>query len=199
MDLQALNSGPTPTQKIFLNPIVGTLTAGTVKSGPSLAPAVYSQYSQTSDVAVGNTVLGSISAGATHVGTLTIPPLPFGAVVKMTAYGITSTTTASANFALYIDGKQATAPTGSVGTPTIVASATRLTCYFTVKNPASSCDCFVDAYINGISNVDASDVQLNINYDNTVSHQFDLFASFSAAAVGNSFTCSSFFVELSNA
>lgn len=198
MDLEGLNSGPTPAQKNWLNPIVGTLTAAEVKSGPSLAPAITSQYSQTSSVVVSNTVLGSISAGATHVGTLTIPPLPFGAVVKMTAYGITATTGASANYALYIDGKQATSPCGSTDAPTIVASPTRLTCYFTVKDPASSCDAFVDAYINGVSSVDASDVQLDIDYDNTVSHQFDIFASFSAAAVGNSFSCSSFFVELSN-
>lgn len=198
MDLQALNTG-TPATKVWLNPVVNVLTANSVVSGPGSGPVTVGQYSQTSSVVVSNTVLGSISAGATHVGSLTIPPLPLGAVVKMTAYGVTSTTTASANFALYIDGKQATSPTGSTGTPTIAAAATRLTTYFTVKDPASSCDAFVDAYINGVSSVDASDVQLDIDYDNTMSHQFDLFASFSTGAVGNSFSCSSFFVELSNA
>jgi hypothetical protein len=197
-NLAQVTSG-TPQVKPWLDINAGTISAFSINAGPALGPVTTGQYSQTSSVVVSNTVLGSISAGATHVGSLTIPPLPKGTIVKMTAYGVTSTTTASANYALYIDGKQATSPTGSTGTPTIAAAATRLTCYFTVKDPASSCDAFVDAYINGVSNADASDVQLDIDYDNTVSHEFDIFASFSTAAVGNSFSCSSFFVELSNA
>lgn len=193
MDLASLNSG-IPATKTWLNPVVNVLTAATINSGPSLGPAVVSQYSQTSSIIVSNTVLGSISDTATFVGSLTVPPVPVGTIIKLKALGLSSVAAATVNFALYVDGKQATVPSGTTGTPTFTNAATEVESYISIKAAAVSAYC--GANISGVQPL--SNLQLAATYDHTQPHILDIFASFSAAAVGNSFTCASFFVELSN-
>lgn len=196
MDLQALNSG-TPITKNFLNPVCGKLTAGTVFSGPSPgSPVVTSQYSQISSVISSNTTLASFTDGAADfVGSLTIPILPPGSIVKIKAYGKAGLASGTINYSLYIDGKQATSPTQYAGfvdntVPTFVES------YISIKTN-NNATTFLAATMNGIFPFQA-DNQVAIAYDSTTTHQIDIFASFSVASVNNSFNCNGFFVELSS-
>lgn len=193
VDVNLFTNG-TPAEKPWLNITANSVSALKFNGGPSLLPTVYSQYSQTSSVIVSNTVLGSLTDGATSVGSLTIPPLNPGSVVKIKAYGLTSGSAASANWSLYVDGKQATVPT-DYGSLTETNAGTVIESFITIKSAQVSA--FLSATVN--NNPQHSNGQLNITWDPTVSHQVDIFAIFSAASSANSFTCSSFFVEISNA
>ena len=192
-DVSLLNTG-TPSGKLFLNPVVNILTANKVISGPSAGPVVTSQYSQTSTVTVTDTVLGSITDGATFVGSLTIPALPIGAVVKIKADGIASGSAASVNYALYIDGKQATVPT-SFGNFSSTNVGVLIDSYITIKS-ASTASLILNAQMSG--SAPNSNFQIAYAYDSTTSHQIDIFSNISAASLNNSFACGSFFVELSS-
>lgn len=195
MDLQALNSGPTPAQKEWLNPICGTVTGGVIKGGPSLGPAVYSQYSQTSTITVSNTVLGSLTDTATFVGSLTIPPLSVGTVVKIAASGAGSSNVGdSINFALYIDGKQATTPT-TFGANYGTNVATQINANVTIGSASPSANFMVVASGHSPN----GNFQPTITWNRAISHQIDIFMNANAADPSNGFVCSSFVVELSNA
>ena len=169
------------------------INADIINAGPSAGPVVTSQYSQTSTNFVVNTILGSLTDGATSIGSLTIPPLPLGSVVKITAFGEAAASSASVNYALYIDAKQSTAPTSIgafTGTNGVVIDS-----FITIKT-ASTASLMLRATMDP-SNV-GSNFQVTAPYDSTISHQIDIFANISAASANNSFSCGSFFVELSN-
>jgi hypothetical protein len=192
MDYQTLTA---PLPKPFLAQPLSwpVINANVINAGPLPGPVVVSQYSQTSSTFVVNTNLGSLTAGATSVGSLTIPPLPVGSVVKITAFGEAAANNDSVNYALYIDAKQATSPTAIgifTGTNGVVINS-----YITIKSPTTA-SIILNAQMNP-SNT-ASNFQIAAPYNSTISHQIDIFANIATPSANNSFTCGSFFVELSS-
>jgi hypothetical protein len=193
MDLGLFIEG-TPQQKPWLNITANSITALSVSGGPSLAPLTSGQYSQTSTVTVSNTLLASLSAGSTAVGSLTIPPLPVGSVVKIAASGAGgSTVGGSINYALYVDGKQATTTT-TFGANYGTNVATQINANVTIGSATASANFMVVASTHSSN----GNFQPTITWDRTISHTIDIFMIASAADPSNGFVCSSFVVELSN-
>ncbi len=193
MDLGIITKGH-PNDSPPLNVVFNSVRANHFYGGPGYGPATVGKYSQISTITVANTDFGSITDGATHVGSLTLPPLAVGSVVKISGTGLASATAASINYALYIDGKQATVPT-AYGNISAAQVSTSLLGSITVKS-LSSVACFLQATMD--NNASRSNNQLSFAYDSTVSHDIDIFAFISVTDPDNGFQCNNLVVEISN-
>jgi hypothetical protein len=188
----SLSTTGTPATKQWLNIKAGSVAASFVTAGPDLTPVTVGQYTQTENQVIANTDFGSLTDGATHVGTLTIPLVSPGTVVKIKVTGAAVAAAASVNYALYVDGKQATSPTSFgafTGTNGVQLDST-------ICIQAGNTSAFLNAQMSGSS--PNSNNQISITWDQTLTHQIDIFAIISATSINNGFTCTSFFVELSN-
>lgn len=198
MDLVEFASGP-PSIKPWL-----VINASHIHVGPGDGPVSAAQYSQTSIVDVANT-LGpvSITAGATHTGTLVIPPLPVGSVVRFTASGKVNTTPANAvcNFGILIDGLEKTGPTSISTGGNAISGFAEIKASVTVYPSANAVAFISVSEINSVGPGSGfSLLQTNqFSYDNTAAHAFDLAAYFSTASAGNNFAAYQVLCELVNA
>lgn len=210
MDLKEFTSGfaavgPPTAPKPWLNIAADGILADSVHVGPGYGGASAAQYSQTSFVAVSNTTGPvSITAGATHTGSLTIPPLPVGAVVRITATGRTNTVALNnvCNFGIFIDGLPLTGPTNIDTQGNAISGAgTEVRAALTVY-PSSGAVAFIAvSEVNSIG-PGAGFTQIQTTpfpYDSSLPHAFDLQAYFNAADPGNNFTAYSVVCELVNA
>lgn len=194
MDLKEFNS---PLPKPWLN-----INANSVHVGPGGGGVSAVQYSQLSTVTVTNTVgPSSLSAGSTAIGSLTLPPLPIGSIVKLTAIGFSSLSAGnSENFALYVNGVNVT---GTTGMSSFTGSniGTEIQAYLAVRPSGMAVpSLFVQAGASsGFTGVSAQGGQLGVPfaYSNALAtNTIDLQVNFNVAAVTNSFICLSFFAEL---
>ena len=181
------------------------VTGDAVHVGPGFGGASAAQYSMTSSTTALD-VSGpvSVTAGAAHTGTLRIPPLPLGAVVRITAGGLTNTAQAGdvCNFGLTIDGIEATGQTHiSTGGGAIGTAGTEVRSSLTiVEGGAAVASISVSEWSSvgpGGGNTTLQTAQFD--YDASVPHVFDIAVYFSRAAPGNNFTCYSCLCELVNA
>ncbi len=179
----------------YTNLNVVSVEAKSIHSGPNNGPVSTCQYSQLSGVAVSNALSGSLSSGATFTGSLSLPPLPVGSVVKIVALGSASALVGVfLNFALYVNGSSVLPISGAVGA--ISNLGTKLEAYIVIKS-STVASLYFASNISGV--IPNSQQTATFIYDSESSNSIDLFVNFSAANILNAFLCTSFFVELSNA
>ena len=199
MNLDEFTSGP-PSVKPWLR-----INASHINVGPGDGCVSAAQYSQTSFVAVANTLgPSSITLGASHTGSLTVPPLPVGAVVRITATGRTNTSAANSvcNFGLAVDGGSKTGPTNiSTQGDAISGAGTEVRAALTVY-PSGGAVAFISVTeVNSVGPAQGfTQIQTTpFPYDNALPHAFDIQAYFNVADPGNNFTAYSVVCELINA
>lgn len=196
--------GPPTTPKPWLSIYAKGLLADSIHVGPGYGPVSAAQYSQTSVVEVINTTgPTSITAGGTHTGTLVVPPLPVGSIVRLTASGKVNTAIAldTCNFGVFIDGLPKTGPTNISTQGNAIAGAAEVRATVTIY-PAGAAVAFITVSEINLVGPGAGFTLLQTNpftYDNTVSHTFDLDAYFNRADPGNNFAAYSVLCELVNA
>lgn len=195
MDLQEFNS---PLPKPWLN-----INANSVHVGPSGGGVSSSQYDQlTTKTVVNTTAATSLSSGTTAQGSLTLPALPAGAVVKLTATGVMVIPAGqSSNFFLYINGSSVLGT--AISSITVTNSGAKVEAFLAIRAGFVAPSLFAlignDSGSAGAGAVGGAAI-LPAAFDNTLAtNTVDLRVQHSAASGSQSFACTTFFAELVNA
>lgn len=174
------------------------INANSVHVGPGGGGASTTAYSQFANVSASNyTGQRSISANAAHSGSLTIPPLPIGAVIRMRANIGLNLQTSGCTPRLMLNGAEISRV--SFSSPTVLSGQASFDAEITIL-PSSLCK--PTFYINptdlGLASDDPS-VTGTPAFNNAASNTLDFTIDFSVANANNNFSCTQFYVELLNA
>lgn len=191
MDLKEFTS-PLPKPWLVIN-------AASVHTGPggggAASTTVYSQIAANS--ASNYTGNRSISGNAAATGSLTIPPLPVGAVIRMRANIGYNLTSGSSNLFLFLNG--ASIAQVQFTPPTVFAGSGRVEANLTILS-GGLCKPTLHVFATdlGLSSDDPVATGTPA-YNNAINQTLDFQIGFGTANINNNFSCGQFYVELLNA
>lgn len=196
MDLKEFSS---PLPKPWLNINANSVHVGPGGGGTS-NPVSTTAYSQTGLTTISNTnAIRSLSSNAAATGSLTIGPLPVGAVVHMKAYtGLTYNHTVGGGLTFYVNvnGSQAITTSNTVQIQQDLNTTLVFEADITVL-PSSLAQGSLTATIAGFGSTigASSNFALPANQANV----FDFAFAFQNASTLNTLSCIQYYVELLNA
>lgn len=203
MDLKEFTS---PLPKPWLN-----INANSVHTGPGGGGASSTVYSKLGVVSVINTMAQTPLSGgnAAAIGSRTLPPLPVGSVVRMTASGEFNYLGGSGVqvfFSLTVNGVTQLQNLSFTSTTNINSNATEVQCVFTVLGSGQAAGRLIadiapdGPRLSRQAPTTASNPTPVIAYNNAISNDVDLTVQFTSPGAGWSFlNCYNYTIEILSA